>query len=108
MLQDFRAELLPCKISTSENQLKSLTRKLRKNFEDDIAKDAKTAPKKFWSYVHSRTKTRTKIPILPRKDGTVAVTPLEKAETLNEFFSSVFTDENVENLSMREFLPQNG
>ena len=81
-----------------KNRLRSLTRRLRKNFEDEIAKDAKTAPKKFWSYVHSRTKTRSKIPILRGKDGTAAVTPLEKAETLNEFFSSVFTDENMENL----------
>ena len=81
-----------------KNRLRSLTRDLRKKFEDDIAKDAKTAPKKFWSYVHSRTKTRSKIPILRKKDGTAAATPLEKAETLNEFFSSVFTDENVDNL----------
>ena len=81
-----------------KNQLRSLTRRLRKKFENDIAKDAKSAPKKFWSYVHSRTKTRSKIPILRKKDGSTAVTPLEKAETLNEFFSSVFTDENLENI----------
>lgn len=81
-----------------KNQLRSLTRRLRLNFEKDIARDAKYSPKKFWSYVKSRTKTRSKIPILRRKDGTIATTPLEKADTLNECFSSVFTDEQLENI----------
>lgn len=81
-----------------KNRLRSLTRLLRRNFEMDIAKDAKSAPKKFWSYVKSRTKTRSKIPILSRKDGSKATSPLEKAETLNNFFSSVFTDEHIESI----------
>ena len=82
----------------AKNQLRSLTRRLRRNFENEIARDAKSFPKKFWSYVKSRTKTRSKIPILRRKDGTKASTPEEKAEALNEFFASVFTDERLENI----------
>ena len=82
----------------AKNQLRSLTRRLKRNFENEIARDAKTFPKKFWSYVKSRTKTRSRIPILRRKDGTTASTPEEKAEALNEFFASVFTDERLENI----------
>ena len=81
-----------------KNKLRSLTRQLRRNFENDIAEDAKRAPKKFWSYVKSRTKTQSKIPILRRKDGTSASTPLDKADALNEFFSSVFTDEDLDSI----------
>ena len=72
-----------------KNQLRSLTRRLKQTFENEIAQDAKSAPKKFWSYVKSRTKTRSRIPILRRNDGTTASTPGEKAEALNEFFVSV-------------------
>ena len=44
----------------AKNNLRTLTRRLRLNFERDIAEDSKRAPKKFWSYVKSRTKTRSK------------------------------------------------
>ena len=81
-----------------KNQLRSLTRRLKRNFENEIARDAKCFPKKLWSYVKSRTKTRSRIPILRGKNGTVASTPKEKAEALNEFFASVFTDERLENI----------
>ena len=89
-----------------KNQLRSLTRRLRRAFESDIARDAKRFPKKFWSYVKSRTKTRSRIPILRRENGTTASTSKEKAETLNEFFSSVFTDEQLDNIpeERHEFL----
>ena len=53
--------------------------------------DSKRAPKKFWSYVKSRTKTHSKIPILGGKDES-------KTETLNNSFSRVFTDEHIESL----------
>ena len=52
-------------------------------------------PKKFWSDVKLKTKTRSKIPII-MEDGTELITTTEKAETLNRFFSSNLTDENME------------
>ena len=82
----------------TKNSLRQLTRDLRYNFESNVARDVKTAPKKFWAYVKSRTKTRSAIPALKKSNGMLVTTPEEKAETLNEFFSSVFTMENIENL----------
>ena len=79
-----------------KNELRSLTRKLRMQFEKGIAENIKVSPKKFWSYVKSKTKTKSKIPILMKMDGSEAVTAPEKAETLNSFFSSNFTEENLE------------
>ena len=68
------------------------------NFENNIARDAKLAPKKFWGYVKSKTKTRSKIPPLMRKDGTKATSAAEKAEALNEFFCTTFTEEDLTNV----------
>ena len=82
----------------AKNDLRCLTRELRARFENNIVKDIKLAPKKFWSYVQSKTKVRNKIPTLRRDDGSSAVTAHEKAEALNEFFASVFTDEDLGNL----------
>ena len=65
-------------------------------FEKGIADDTMITPKKFWSYVKSKMNTRSKIPILVKEDGIEAVTPSEKAEPLNRYFTSNFTDENME------------
>ena len=81
-----------------KNDLRSLTRKLRLQFEYNIVHDIKASPKKFWSYVKSKTKTTSKIPSLRKADGTIAETALEKAELLNNFFSSTFTDEKLQNI----------
>ena len=53
-------------------------------------------PKKFWSYVQSKTKTRTSIPDLYIDSDKKAVTSSdsEKANVLADFFSSVFTEED--------------
>ena len=82
----------------TKNSLRTLTRNLRIEFERSIAADAKTAPKKFWSYVNSRTKTRKKIPSLQKSDGSIARTAREKADALNSFFSTTFTKEDLTNI----------
>jgi hypothetical protein len=82
----------------AKNDLRRLTRKLRSEFERKIALEVKTAPKKFWAYVKSRTKTRTKMPSLERKDKSLASSDTEKAEILNTFFASTFTKEDLSNI----------
>ena len=82
----------------AKNDLRCLTRELRSRFENNIVNDLKLAPKKFWSYVQSKTRVRNKIPTLKREDGNSAVTAQDKAEALNEFFASVFTNEDLGNL----------
>ena len=81
-----------------KNELRATTRHLRKEFERNLAKNVKDQPKKFWAYVNSRTKTRSKIPPLQTDDGGKANSAAEKAEALNNFFSSVFTDESLDNI----------
>ena len=82
----------------AKNDLRVLTRSLRRSFENNIVKDLKFAPKKFWSYVKSKTKVRNRIPTLKKEDGSTAVSAHEKAEALNDFFCSTFTDEDLSNV----------
>ena len=77
------------------NRLRSLTRRLRNEFERDIAGKVKQDPKQFWKYANSRLKTKARIGDLKDEDGNVATENKEKAEILNRYLSSVFTRENL-------------
>jgi hypothetical protein len=87
-----------CKL---RNKVKSLTRKAVKNKEIEIAKDVKNNPKKFWQYTKSKTKTRIGISdlIMNKENGVETLTnnDKDKANTLSDFFSSVFTTETTDN-----------
>ena len=88
------------KYTQCKNKLRALTRGLRKDFEKKLACNIKRNPKSFWRYTKSRLKTKEIIPTLTRQDGTNAKTAQEKADTLNEFFVSVFTREDKENIQI--------
>jgi hypothetical protein len=79
------------------NQTRRQTRKSKKNFERKLAQDVKNNPKKFWSYVNAKTKTRVGVPNLSKsgneKGKDLTVNDQEKADILADFFSSVFTNE---------------
>ena len=83
---------------TCKNRLRNLTRHLRAEYENNIVRKIKSKPKIFWKYVNSKLKTREKIPTLNNMDGTFSVSSLEKAETLNKYFGSMFVDENFNNI----------
>ena len=51
--------------------------------------------KSFWHYINSRMKTRSGIHSIQCPDGSTATSDQEKAELLNSYFASVFTDENL-------------
>jgi len=82
----------------ARNTAKSLIKRYQRETCKHIAASAKTNPKKFWSYVNSKTTVKSEIPNLVRgtlPDGTKDFTSSshEKAEVLSNFFSSVFTTE---------------
>jgi hypothetical protein len=77
------------------NEVRKLSRKARCNYEQQIADEAKSNPKKFWSFARNQTKTRDGVADL-QKGGdpkNLTVTDREKAEVLLEQFTSVFTKE---------------
>ena len=86
----------------ARNDLRTLTRKLRRNFEMQLTDKLRTNVKPFWQYVNSRLKTKSGIGDLKRSDGSTASTDQEKAEVLSEFFSSVFTAEDCSDVPCPE------
>jgi hypothetical protein len=72
-------------------------------FVGSISDNIKDRPKAFWSFIKSKTTTRESVGILQIPDGTTAHTDQDKAETLNAFFSSVFTAENAETPTSETF-----
>ena len=77
------------------NKLRALTRKLRSEFEQKISVELKSNPKVFWRYTNSRMKTKAGIEDLQDENGQMCSDDLSKANTLNRFFSSVFTKEDT-------------
>jgi hypothetical protein len=73
----------------------------KKKFEKDLTySDAKNS-KKFSKYIKSKTKIRTQIGPLKNTKNVVTTNNLEMANILNEFFASVFTAEDVDNMPQK-------
>ena len=82
----------------TNNELRRMTRRLRIDFEQNIAMNEKEKPKHFWKYAKSRIKNKQSIPTLEKPDGSNAITPEDKANSLNQFFCSVFTRERLNDI----------
>ena len=74
-------------------------------FERNISKEIKNNNKVFWRYVNANRSSKASIPDLKKPDGTKACSDEDKAEVLNNQFSSVFTKEDTSNLHHQEDAP---
>ena len=63
------------------------------SFETRLAKDIQQNSTLFWKYVRNNTKVRQDIDKLVKEDGTLTCSDHEVANCLNDFFTSVFTNE---------------
>ena len=79
--------------SKANNKSRKECRKAQMRYEEKIAKESKHNPRAFYSYTKSRIKCKTGIADLIKEDGTKTKSDAEKAELLNDFFQSVFTEE---------------
>ena len=77
------------------NKLRRLTQNLRIHHEQHIVSNIGRNPKSFWCYINSYMKTRSGIDSIQYPDGSTVTSNQEKAELLNSYFASVFTDENL-------------
>jgi len=80
------------------NELRKLTRDLRKDFEKHLISNVRTKPKAFWQYINSRIKTCPSIDELYRPDGLITSFHPEMPKLLNDYFSSVFTHEDTNSI----------
>ena len=80
------------------NKVRRATRYYQKCKEKEVGDNAKTNPKKFWKYINRRTKTTTGTADLEGPGNKLINDDKEKAEILANFFSSVLTKENMDNV----------
>jgi hypothetical protein len=72
------------------------SRKVRQaqvRYEKEICRKAKDDPKVFWRFVQSKTKIKESIQCIIDDNGEIQTENKCKAELLNAFFQSVFTNE---------------
>ena len=80
----------------ARNKAKTLLRKAKRTFEKNIAEQAKSNPKAFWSHTRSNLKTKSIVaPLLenPRDPKSLKFNDVDKANILQRQFSSVYTRE---------------
>ena len=68
-------------------------RKAQMRYEKEICQKAKDDPKVFWRFVQSKTKIKESIQCIIDDNGEIHTENKCKAELLNAFFQSVFTNE---------------
>ena len=77
-----------------ERECKRMIRNKKNAYERNIAKNRNINPKLYFSYVNSAKKNKSKLGPLKNENGEFIIGPKEQAETMSEFFSSVFTRSN--------------
>ena len=81
------------------NKVKRITKKAVMLHEKGIADCVKENPKRFWSYVKSKTKIQERIPeLINQINNTKTTNDVDKAQILGEFFASVYTTEITNNM----------
>ena len=70
-------------------------RKAKRTFENKLAGNIKNDSKTFYAYVRSKQKVRDKVGPLENNRGNIISDGFQMAEVLNEYFSSVFTTEDI-------------
>ena len=78
-------------------KLKPMMRQAERRFERGIAKKSKSNPKVFWSHIRQRLKTKSGVVLLlenPQDKGSMKVSDVDKANILQNQFSSVYVKEH--------------
>ena len=73
-------------------------RKSKRTFEKKLAVNIKNDSKIFYAYVRSKQNVPDKVGPLENKRGNIIAEGFQMEEVLNEYFSSVFTTENISSL----------
>ena len=81
----------------ARNQARWACRAAVRDFEKNIAKESKVNPKAFYNYTRSKFKTKSSVPD-DLEGGGKTFGEKQKANVLNEFFSSVFTREDTSDI----------
>ena len=92
------AESLWNKKKVAKRQVKRIVKQEKRNKELNIAGICKHSPKNFYFYINERRIVRVNIGPLKTLDGIVIITDNDMANTMNNYFRSVFTIEELNNV----------
>ncbi len=81
-----------------EKEVAKKIRNAKRKLEKDLVKDTDKINRKYMKYVKSKTKSKTTVGPLVTQDKKIITDNKEMAEMLNQFFSSVFTKEDLNNV----------
>lgn len=70
----------------------------KRNFEEKLADNIKSDSKSFFKYIRANSKTKDSVGPLKDVAGKIVSSNEDMTEELNGFFSSVFTNENINNI----------
>ena len=73
-------------------------RKYKRTFEQKLTGNIKNDSKSLYAYVRSKEKVRDKVGPLENNRGNIISDGFQRAEVLNEYFSSSFTTEDISSL----------
>ena len=82
----------------ARNRASKEVRKAQRRFERKLAKNIKSNPKAFYKYARNKMSVKEKVGPLEDENGMVVMDDTRTAEILNQYFTSVFTQEVMENL----------
>jgi len=86
------------KYKEKQRLCQTIIRTAKRNFEQKIAKNVKNDNKSFFAYVRSKQRTVQKVGPLKNSSGTIVTQDLDAAQLLNNYFSTVFTKEDIQNI----------
>ncbi|KAF9746896.1 hypothetical protein NGRA_3528, partial [Nosema granulosis] len=79
----------------SRRKLKRVLKRKKKDYENEIAANAKTNPKQFFSYISSKKNSKSVIGPLENDVGELETDDTKMSVLLNEYFCPVFTLEDI-------------
>jgi hypothetical protein len=86
----------------ADRKVKKLNRNSKRRFEKRLASEKGSNNKPFFAYIKKKTKSKSSVGPLREKNKEAVTGDQETAEVLSEFFSSVFTRDNGEEVPVAE------
>jgi hypothetical protein len=86
------------KYKEMQKKSQNIIRLAKRNFEQKLAKNVKNDNKSFFAYVRSKQRTVEKVGPIKDSIGNIITNDRDAACLLNDYFSSVFTMEDIHNI----------
>ena len=86
------------KYAEIRNRTNRTINKAKFDYEQKITTEIKSNPKQFWKYINAKSNRKRDLVDLVDEAGNLVTDEKDKAELLNNYFSSVYTKEDVSNI----------